>query len=40
MGVFWLLVGVGLGFFFKPQIEKGLQKVRKMLQDNRSGDDY
>jgi len=33
--IFWLLVGVALGWFFKPQIDKGVQKVVKMIKDNR-----
>ena len=34
--ILWLLVGVALGYFFKPQLDKGVQKVVKMLRDNRS----
>jgi len=34
--IFWLLVGVALGWFFKPQIDKGVQKVVKMIKDNRT----
>ena len=35
--LFWLIVGAGLGYFFKPQIDKGVQKVVKAIRDNRSG---
>lgn len=35
MGFFWLIVGVVLGYFFKPQIDVGVRKVRRMIQDNR-----
>ena len=34
--IFWLIVGIGLGYFFKPQIDKGVQKVVRMIRDNRS----
>ena len=34
--IFWLIVGVALGYFFKPQLDKGVQKVVKMIRDNRS----
>jgi hypothetical protein len=34
--IFWLIVGAALGYFFKPQIDKGVQKVVKMIRDNRS----
>lgn len=33
--IFWLIVGIGLGYFFKPQIDKGVQKVVHMIRDNR-----
>lgn len=39
MGFVWLIVGVVLGYFFKPQIENGFQKVKRMIQDNRSDRD-
>ena len=34
---FWIAVGVALGYFFKPQLDKGVQKVVQMIRDNRSG---
>lgn len=36
MFVVWILVGVALGYFFKPQLDKGVRKVVKMIRDNRS----
>ncbi len=33
---FGLVVGVVLGYFFKPQLDKGVQKVAKMIRDNRT----
>ena len=32
---FWLLVGVVLGYFFKPQIDGVVHKAVKYLKDNR-----
>lgn len=34
--LFWLVVGVAVGYFFKPQIDKGVRKVVKLIRDNRS----
>jgi hypothetical protein len=34
-----LLIGIAVGFFFKPQIDKGVRKVVKMIKDSRSGND-
>lgn len=34
---FGLILGVVLGYFFKPQIDRGVQKVSRMIRDNRSG---
>ena len=36
---FWLIVGVALGYFFKPQIDGIVQKAVKMLKDNRKDKD-
>ena len=33
--LFWLVVGVALGYFFKPQIDRGVQKVVRMIRDDR-----
>lgn len=32
----WIVVGVALGYFFKPQLDKGVKKITKMIKDNRS----
>jgi len=34
-----LLIGIAVGFFFKPQIDKGVRKVVKMIKDSRSNHD-
>lgn len=34
--IFWLIVGVAIGYFFKPQIDLGVKKVVKMIRDNSS----
>jgi uncharacterized membrane protein YqgA involved in biofilm formation len=36
MWFFGLIVGAVLGYLFKPQIDKGVQKVVRMIKDNRS----
>jgi hypothetical protein len=36
MWFFGLFVGAVLGYLFKPQIDKGVQKVVRMIKDNRS----
>jgi hypothetical protein len=35
--IFWLLVGVAIGYFFRPQIHNGVQKVARYLRDNSRG---
>ncbi len=37
--IFWITVGVALGYFFKPQIDRGVQKVIRMIRDDRE-DNY
>ncbi len=37
--IFWIIVGVALGYFFRPQIDKGVHKVIRMLRDNRGDRD-
>ena len=42
MGVnmfFWLIAGVALGYFFKPQIDGIVKKATKFLKDNRKDKD-
>ena len=34
--IFWLIVGAALGYFFKPQIDKGIRKVVRMIRDDHS----
>ena len=36
MWLFGLVVGVLLGYLFKPQIDVGVQKVVKLINDSRS----
>ncbi len=33
--LFWIIVGIALGYFFKPQIDRGVQKVIRMIRDDR-----
>jgi hypothetical protein len=32
--IFWLIVGVALGYFFKPQFDQLLGKVIRAIRDN------
>lgn len=36
--LFWLIAGIAIGYLFRPQIHTGVQKVKRMIQDNNSGD--
>ena len=36
--IFWILVGIGVGYFFKPQIDRLVNKGLQKLRDKR-GDD-
>jgi hypothetical protein len=36
--MFWgLIIGAALGYFFKPQIDKGVHKVVRLLRDRSGG---
>lgn len=37
---FGLLVGAALGYFFKPQIDRGLGKLMKRLREDRDNRHY
>lgn len=34
MFIFWILVGLVVGYFFKPQIDKLLGRAVKSIRDN------
>ncbi len=38
--IFWLIVGVVLGYFFKPQLDKVVYKAIKMIRDRRNSRDF
>ncbi len=42
--IFWILVGIAVGYFFKPQIDVLIGKVVKRLKDRKhdkwDDDDY
>jgi hypothetical protein len=38
--MFWLLVGIAIGYFFKPQIDKVLGKAVEKLRDERDKRNY
>jgi hypothetical protein len=37
--LFWLIAGAALGYFFKPQIDRGVQKAVRLLKDNQRDKD-
>lgn len=37
--IFWIIVGVAVGYLFKPQLDKVVGKVAKMIKDNRKDKD-
>lgn len=34
--IFWLIVGVALGYFFKPQLDRVVFKAVRKLRDRRN----
>ncbi len=34
--IFWILVGVALGYFFKPQLDKVMYKAVQLIRDRRN----
>lgn len=35
--IFWLLVGIAIGYFFRPQINTFVRRIARMIDDNRRG---
>ena len=33
--VFWIIVGIAIGYFFKPQLDGLIGKALKSIKDNR-----
>jgi len=33
--IFWIIVGIAIGYFFKPQIDGLIGKALKSIKDNR-----
>jgi hypothetical protein len=33
--IFWLIIGMGIGYFFKPQLDRVVYRVIRMIRDNR-----
>jgi len=33
--IFWLIVGVALGYFFKPQLDRVVYRAIQAIRDNR-----
>lgn len=38
--IFWLIVGLVLGYFFKPQIDKIVYKAIRKIRDRRNNSDF
>ncbi len=38
--IFWLIVGIALGYFFRPQLDRVLGKLFKSIRDNRRNRDH
>ena len=38
--IFWTLLGVAIGYFFKPQIDRGVHKAVRLIKDNQSKKKY
>ena len=38
--IFWTIIGIGVGYFFKPQIDKLVYKTVRMIKDNQSKKKY
>ncbi len=36
--IFWLLIGIGIGWFFKPQIDRGVKKLVGAIKDKNRSD--
>ncbi|HUZ17504.1 MAG TPA: hypothetical protein VMV68_03890 [Spirochaetia bacterium] len=40
MFIFWILVGIAVGYLFKPQIDKLIGRTVKTIRDNRDKDKF
>jgi len=40
--IFWIIIGIAIGYFFKPQLDTIVGKALKAIKDNRKNkqDDY
>lgn len=41
--IFWIILGIAIGYFFKPQLDTLVGKALKTIRDNRKNkhdDDY
>jgi hypothetical protein len=36
--IFWVLVGIAIGYFFKPQLDQVVGRVVRMLRDDSKKD--
>ena len=35
--IFWTIVGIAIGYFFKPQLDRGVQKAIRYIKDRQNG---
>jgi len=38
--IFWILVGIVIGYFFKPQLDKLVYKTVRMIKDRQNNRNY
>jgi hypothetical protein len=38
--IFWTLIGIVIGYFFKPQIDRLIFKTVRMIKDKQNNRDY
>lgn len=34
--IFWIIVGIAIGYFFKPQLDRVVYRVIRAIRDNRN----
>ena len=38
--IFWTLLGIAIGYFFKPQLDKLVYKTVRLIKDNQNKKKY
>jgi len=34
--ILWIIIGIAIGYHFKPQIENGIQKLQQFIRDRQN----